>query len=182
MVAVLNMNKLTLCFLTFLVFSHVAGAQSKIELRSVDYDQWQTQLKQYQQQIVVVDFWATWCSSCLERFPQMIAMQNKFQDQGVQFVSMLLEDPEEPEAIERAKGFLKRQFEAEKQMGFDHYFMTENLMASFEKLDLIGIPAVFIYDRQSQLAHRLTGDNPNQQFTEADIEQTLIQMLNSNYQ
>ncbi|VAW47758.1 hypothetical protein MNBD_GAMMA02-145 [hydrothermal vent metagenome] len=55
--------------------------------------------------------------------------------------------------------------------------MTENLMASFEKLDIIGIPAVFIYDRQGHITHRLTDDNPNNPFTESDIEKVLKQML-----
>lgn len=173
------MNKLNLTSWLFimLISSHLASAQSKLDLQHVNYDQWIAQLEQYQQHIVVVDFWATWCSSCLERFPHMVVMNKTYQPQGIQFVSMLLEDPEEPEAIERAKQFLIKQFKPGQEAGFDHYFMTENLMVSFEKLDLIGIPAVFIYDQQGELVHRLTGDNPNNQFTEADIVNVLNQML-----
>ncbi len=154
-------------------------ADNAVALQYVDYEQWTTQLAQYPDKIVVVDFWATWCSSCLERFPHMVTMNKNFQNKGIQFVSMLLEDPQEPEAIERAERFLNKQFTTEPNSGFDHYFMTENLMISFEKLDLIGIPAVFIYDRQGQLAHRLTGDNPNNQFSEQDIENALNQMLSN---
>ena len=102
----------------------------------------------------------------------MVTMNAQYQDRGVQFVSMLLEDPEEPEAIERASQFLQK-----KQTPFDHYLMTENLMVSFEKLDLLGIPAVIIYDQQGQLRHRLTGDNPNDQFTENDIEAAIQKLL-----
>ena len=173
------MNKLLLASVLFLLLttSYTATAQTKLDLKYVDYPQWIEQLEHYQPKIVVVDFWATWCSSCLERFPHMVEMNKTYQSKGIQFVSMLLEDPEEPEAIERAKQFLSNQFKKGRNIGFDHFFMTENLMASFEKLDLIGIPAVFIYDQHGNLAHRLTGDNPNKQFTESDIEKVLKQML-----
>ncbi len=160
------------CVLLLLVGQKLSAADDQLNLKYVDHQQWTAQLQQYQPNIVVVDFWATWCSSCLERFPHMVEMNRAYQKQGVQFVSMLLEDPEEPEAIARAKQFLLKQ-----EADFDHYFMTENLMVSFEKLDLLGIPAVFIYDQQGRLAHRLTGDNPNNQFTETDIKNTLDQML-----
>ncbi len=158
--------------LLLFVGQKVSATDDQLNLKYVDHQQWTAQLQQYQPNIVVVDFWATWCSSCLERFPHMVEMNRTYQKQGIQFVSMLLEDPEEPEAIARAKQFLLKQ-----QADFDHHFMTENLMISFEKLDLLGIPAVFIYDQQGQLAHRLTGDNPNNQFTETDIKNTLNEML-----
>ncbi len=176
MVVVLSMNK-PATILMGLLLSQSLFAADKLELKEVNYQQWTQALETYQSKIVVVDFWATWCGTCLERFPHMVEMNETYQNQGVQFVSMLLEDPEEPEAIVLAKQFLSKQFENNEQAGFDHYFMTENLMLSFEKLDLIGIPAVFIYDRKGKLAHRLTGDNPNNQFTETDIKKSLDLML-----
>ncbi|WP_395376152.1 TlpA disulfide reductase family protein [Marinicella sp. W31] len=144
---------------------------SKTELKTTTLAEWPEKLKAYQPNIVVLDLWATWCISCLERFPHMVEMHNQYKDKGVIFVSLLLEDPEEPQAIEMARKFLDKQ-----QADFDHYFMNENLMHSFEQLDLLGIPAVFIYASDGSLAYRLTNDNPNKQFTEGDV-QTAIQTL-----
>ncbi len=158
---------LLLCLLMGLV---AANAGEAVKLRSVTLNQWQQQLQQYRPDIVVVDMWATWCDSCLKRFPHMVDMQRRFASKGVQFVSLLLEDPEETDAIERARGFLQRQ---QAEPAFHHYLMNENLMVSFEQLDLLGIPAVFIYARDGALTQRLTGDDPNNQFTEVDIEQAL---------
>ena len=95
-----------------------------------------------------------------------------YKNKGVKFISLLLEDPQEPEAIERAKEFLIKQ-----QAKFNHYFMNENLMQSFEKLDLLGIPAVFVYAQDGELMYRLTGDNPNKQFTEIDVENAIKKAL-----
>lgn len=148
-----------------------------VPLNSVTLTEWSEVLAGYQGEITVVDFWATWCISCLERFPHMVTMSEQFKDQKVRFVSMLLEDPEETDTIERAHQFLNKQFQNKSGLAFDHYFMNENLMKSFESLDLLGIPAVFIYDSKGQLAHRLTGDNPNKQFTDKDIEAAIQQMI-----
>ena len=144
----------------------------KLNYKSVTLTQWQEVISSYKGDILVVDMWATWCSSCLQRFPHMVKMSKDYRDKGVKFTSLLLEDPEEPEAIENAKKFLIKQ-----KADFDHYFMNENIMVSFEKLDLLGIPTVFIYSQEGALIFRLTGDNPNKQFTEKDIESAINKLL-----
>lgn len=140
----------------------------ELDFQTVTFDQWQNTIASFKGKVLVVDMWATWCISCIERFPYMVEMNKEYQGKGIEFVSLLLEDPEEPEAIKKAKDFLIKQ-----KAGFKHYFMNENLMLSFDKLDLLGIPAVFIYGTDGQLFQRLTGDNPNKQFTENDIKETL---------
>ena len=57
--------------------------------------------------------------------------------------------------------------------------MNENLMQSFEALNLLGIPAVYIYSKEGELHSKLTGDNPNKQFTEKDIKDTIEALLNT---
>lgn len=185
MVAASNMSKsLTVMAMLLLASSAPAteaptdtDSTEPVTVEGVSLSQWEQTLADYRSDIVVVDFWATWCSSCLDRFPHMVTMSTEFKDQPIQFVSMLLEDPEESEAMHQAHAFLNKQFQHNPPGRFDHYFMNENLMVSFEKLDLLGIPAVFIYDAQGNLSHRLTGDNPNNQFTEADIRNALLTML-----
>jgi len=144
----------------------------KLSYQSITLAQWPDVISAYKGKVLVVDMWATWCSSCLKRFPHMVKMNNDYKDKGVAFISLLLEDPEEPEAINAAKKFLIKQ-----KANFDHYFMNENIMLSFEKLDLLGIPTVFIYSQNGKLTYRLTGDNPNKQFTEKDIEESINELL-----
>ena len=60
---------------------------------------------------------------------------------------------------------------------FDNFWMDENLMIAFEKLNLIGIPAVIIYDRNGDERYRLTGDDPNNQYSGKDIEKAIQELL-----
>jgi thiol-disulfide isomerase/thioredoxin len=138
----------------------------------ISYAEWEIQRQQYLPNVVVVDIWATWCISCIERFPEMVALHNEYKDKNVQFVSMNLDDREDVSSLQKAEKFL-----AKMNASFDHYRMDENLLHAFEQIDLIGIPAVIIYDREGNEKYRLTGDNPNKQFTEKDIEQALSDLL-----
>ncbi|MBN1379907.1 MAG: TlpA family protein disulfide reductase [Gammaproteobacteria bacterium] len=152
--------------------SYVSAGDDAIQLKRISYSQWQEKLKSYPPDIVVVDMWATWCVSCIERFPKMIELHRQYHQQGVRFVSMCLDERDDQPAITRAEKFLQKN-----NAVFENYLMDENLMQAFEMLDLIGIPVVLIYDRNGQEHFRLTGDNPNKQFTDKDVEAAIQQLL-----
>jgi thiol-disulfide isomerase/thioredoxin len=149
-------------------------AQPKpITLQPVTFAQWQQKLAGYKGQIVVVDFWATWCGPCVERFPHMVQLYQRYgRDGKVRFVSMSLDDPGDRLALQRAQEFLVKQ-----NAVFDDFRMDEIIPDAFEKLGILGIPAVFIYDRSGKLHYRLTGDNPNKQFTNEDVDNAIKDLL-----
>jgi len=147
------------------------GAEDRVPV-PVSFDEWQQKLDGWQGDIVVVDMWATWCSSCLVRFPKMVELHDAYASKGVRFVSLCLDDRDDAEALAFAARFLEKQ-----RAPFEHYLMNEKLMVAFEKLDLLGIPAVVIYRRDGEEAARLTGDNPNDQFDDRDIEEAVKTLL-----
>ncbi|HEV8644168.1 MAG TPA: TlpA disulfide reductase family protein [Burkholderiales bacterium] len=50
-------------------------------------------LAQWRGKLVVVNFWATWCPPCLEEIPGFVRMQEKFGNQGLQFVGIAIDNP-----------------------------------------------------------------------------------------
>ena len=40
-------------------------------------------LSQYRGQIVVLNFWATWCPPCVEEMPSLISMSQRMKDKGI---------------------------------------------------------------------------------------------------
>lgn len=148
---------------------HGAGA---VQLISVSVDEWHEEIEALRGEIVVSDMWATWCSPCLERFPHMVELARHYQGRGVRFVSTCLDDPGDEQAVAYARRFLEEQGAT-----FPNYLITENIADSFEELDLMTLPAVYIYGRDGELAYRGTADDPNDQFTDQDVEDAIEELL-----
>lgn len=152
------------------------GAQSaagkSTTMTVIRLDDWPRIVAAAQPRILVVDLWASWCISCIERFPEMVTMAERYAGQDVAFVTLNLDDPRDEEGIAWSNEFLTRI-----GANFDNYHLQERITDSFEALDLLAIPVVLIYDGTGQERYRLTNDNPNHQFTEEDIEAAVGTLL-----
>ncbi len=42
-------------------------------------------------QIVVLNFWATWCPPCIEEMPSLVAMQRQLKDKGVKVLAVSID-------------------------------------------------------------------------------------------
>ena len=150
----------------------VGSSEWQATLVPVTFEAWQEELVSLRGRVVVVDMWATWCLPCIERFPHMVDLAQKYADQRVEFVSLCLDDRDDEDSIALAQTFLTQQ-----GARFPNYLMDEVVTHGFEKLDLLGIPAVFIYAPDGNLRYRLTGDDPNNQFTDADVDDAIEELL-----
>jgi len=150
----------------------LSAAHSPTDLQAISFTQWDEVLETQLGRITVVDFWASWCSPCIKRFPHMVQMHHNYEARGVHFISLNLDEQGDNESIDWANNFLGR-------IGadFPNYHMDENMTEAFERLDLLGLPTVKIYARDGTMAYRLSGDNPYQQFTEKDVESAVLELL-----
>lgn len=141
-------------------------------MQKIGFAEWDTILESQRGNITVVDFWASWCSPCIERFPHMVEMHHQYNNRGVRFISLNLDEMGDKESLDWCNDFLG-------QVGvvFPNYHLDENMSEAFEKLDLLSLPAVRIYATDGSEAYRLSGDNPYQQFTEKDVEQAVLELL-----
>jgi thiol-disulfide isomerase/thioredoxin len=47
---------------------------------------------EWQDSILIINFWATWCDSCREEIPEFIKLQNEYKTKKVQFVGISVDD------------------------------------------------------------------------------------------
>jgi cytochrome c biogenesis protein CcmG, thiol:disulfide interchange protein DsbE len=45
-------------------------------------------LSQYRGQVVVLNFWATWCAPCVEEIPSLVEMQRRMKSEGVTVIAV----------------------------------------------------------------------------------------------
>ena len=59
-------------------------------------------LNQWKGKVLIVNFWATWCSPCLQEMPEFVILQQELGPKGLQFVGILTDDE-----ADAARDFLK---------------------------------------------------------------------------
>lgn len=49
-----------------------------VEFQMLNYPKKTARLKDFKGKLIILDFWATWCSSCIREFPKMDSLQKQF--------------------------------------------------------------------------------------------------------
>ena len=60
--------------------------------------------EQWRGKVLVVNFWATWCTPCREEIPEFIRFQERFRADGVQFVGVAIDQKERVAPYAREMG------------------------------------------------------------------------------
>lgn len=50
-------------------------------------------LSQWRGQVVVLNFWASWCAPCREEMPDFVALRTQYRAHGVEFVGIAVDQP-----------------------------------------------------------------------------------------
>ncbi|MBS0497223.1 MAG: TlpA family protein disulfide reductase [Gammaproteobacteria bacterium] len=67
------------------------GAKAILEANLPDIHGENQAVSQWLGKVMVVNFWATWCTPCQEEIPEFIEAQEKFREQGLLFVGIALD-------------------------------------------------------------------------------------------
>jgi thiol-disulfide isomerase/thioredoxin len=104
-------------------------------------------------QVLVVNFWATWCGPCREEFPDLVKLHGERSESGLKVVAISMDEPEDEKA---AVQFLEDQgvkFSAYLR-GFEDF---EKFVNAIDPEWSGALPTTFIFDRSGKLAFRRVG-------------------------
>ena len=85
---------------------------------TVDFDGLQTYMDDHSSEVLVVNFWATWCKPCIKELPAFEKLQDVYADKNVSVVLVSLDFPDQLELL--------RDFIAEKDLKSEVVYLDDS--------------------------------------------------------
>ena len=79
----------------------VENATAEVVLATIDNRGLAEAVARHRGQVVLVEFWATWCAPCVELFPHTVELQTRLADQGLAVISVSMDDMKDQETVLR---------------------------------------------------------------------------------
>ncbi len=111
-------------------------------------------LSDYQGKVVVLDFWATYCPPCVAAMPDLEALHQQHNANGLQIIGLNVGGDEDRVAV---PDFLKNN-KINVTYALGYTMKSETLSYYMGKDDRI--PQTLVYDRQGNLLKQFVGYNP----------------------
>jgi thiol-disulfide isomerase/thioredoxin len=81
--------------------SDASDVEALFATRLPDVKGEQTSVSRWRGQVMVVNFWATWCAPCREEIPSFVQIQDEFSGKNVQFVGIAADQADKVSAFSR---------------------------------------------------------------------------------
>ena len=114
-----------------------------------DFDRKLQPLSQWQGKPMVVYFWATWCKSCKQELPELIALHEKYKSKGVTVLGIAIDNTDKV-----------REFVKEYKVTYPVLIGSNDAMALSKSLGnkVGGLPFAVVIDAKGAVVGRLLGE------------------------
>jgi peroxiredoxin len=119
------------------VAGELSGAAPDFTLQSRGGEQ--ISLSELRGDVVMINFWATWCGPCREEMPHLEALHQRYSDLGFTLLGVNVEEDSR----------LSDQFLAETPVTFDILFDPQNGVS--ELYDVVAMPSTVLVDRAGNM-------------------------------
>ena len=141
----------TLIALAALALPMVAAADPASDFSLRDLDGQTVTLSQFEGQVVLIDFWATWCGPCKQAMPHLQEMVNELGDEGFTVLAISTDDARDKAKV---KPFIRRS-----RFTFPVLYDTQSeVLTTYNPGKTL--PFSVLVDREGNVANLHSGYNP----------------------
>jgi len=114
-------------------------------------------ISEWQGKILVINFWASWCSPCRKEIPEFVALQEQYSRQGLQFIGIAIDDKD---AVEE---YLKQA-----KVNYPMLIAGDKGIALALQLgnNVNAVPYTVVVDQHGQIIHQHPGGFSTEQILE----------------
>ena len=139
---------------------YIAGRRAKPKTTALDFtvtdiNGRKLSLSDYKGKVILLDFWATWCTPCRAEIPHFVEMQQKLGPQGFQVIGISMDDEAKP----------VREFSRDYKINYPVALGDDKLAQSFG--GVLGLPVNFIIDRDGRIVGKYLGATETSVFDKA---------------
>ena len=111
-------------------------------------------LRQHKGQIVLLDFWATWCAPCRKSIPELVDIQEKYRDQDLVILGISADDPRKT-GVKSLLAFKKRY-----KINYSILLASSSVKRAYFGNGQIPLPTLFVIDREGRVVDSIVGYAP----------------------
>jgi len=157
----------TFVFITALVFAAGCAKVGAVEIGKEapdfslsDIRGKQVSLSEFKGKVIILDFFASWCSPCRQEVPDFVELQKTYGDEGLAIIGVALVSTGD------AKNFAE-------EFGINYPVLVDDAKASSLYGPIRSIPTTFIIDKEGKIVKMYIGFRAKNVF-ESDIKKLLI--------
>jgi len=127
-------------------------------------------LRDFDADLILLDFWGTWCAECRTSIDHMKELQDRLGGKKLQVISLAYEKSEGPDRIPKLK-------EVAEKLGINYPILVRGLQEEcpvFEALQVQFFPTMILLDREGKILRREQGATAE---TLARIDRTIAESL-----
>lgn len=135
--------------IAYLLLERPAAETVIPELALSDLDGNEHRLEDYRGELVLVNFWATWCPPCLREIPMLVEAQKALGERGLRILGPALDDPRPVQRFAEAHGMNYPIFAGVNQIGPALAVMGDTQGA---------LPYTVLLDREGRIVEKHYGE------------------------
>ncbi len=138
------------CILAFLLLSRCGGERQGAggeapEFSVTTLENEEIRLSNFKGEVVLLDFWATWCGPCRESIPHLVALHKTYRPKGLRVIGL---------SVDKGDGSAVRKFVQSMDIPYPVALATEEIV---RKYGVSSLPTTILIDKKGIIREKMVG-------------------------
>lgn len=132
--------------------------------KAIQASEFKQVLNDHRGNVLIVNFWATWCAPCLKEIPDLLRLQQEKTADGVRLIGVAVDEPTVNSAeVERFRSRYFPAFQTYARAGAEMDELAQVIDPTWNEV----VPTTYLIDREGRVVKRIQGKKSLEEFRSA---------------